>query len=276
MTDSNSIKRNVVARIAGKNPQVNRPAVDIVIPFHDQYETLLQCYSAVMNYTPNQTYKIILVDDCSINKDFLRQFLHMRKKTIGISLKEKAEQNGLKQMGFAASVNAGIAAGTNPLVCVLHSDVIPENVYWLYHLQEALGEGRSKDIKFVSSRLTSPGTCNNYPPELLFKESNDELQESVVAVNKPLPWTCCLFNRKLFEMVGPLKEYPLAWYEDIEYYHRMKRSNYKQGVAMKSVVTHLGGKTVNHLIKETATNLSIMENNSKTCLEDIKSLRAKL
>lgn len=271
INDNNSIKRSVVARVAARLPRQNRPPVDIVIPFHNQYEALTRCYSSIMNYTPNQNYRVILVDDCSNNQDFLNQFVQLRKKTIGITSKKNEYGNRI-QIGFAASVNIGISSGSNPLVCVMHSDVIAENVYWLYHLQEALGVGRDKDIKFVSARLTHSGTCNDYPPELIYENDKTDY-DLVLPVDKPLPWTCCLFNRKLFEQVGPLKEYPLAWYEDVEYFHRMKKFGYKQGIATKSVVQHLGGKTVNSLIKERSSNLSLMESNLAKCLEDVKLSR---
>jgi glycosyltransferase involved in cell wall biosynthesis len=227
-----------------------------------------------MNYTPSQSYKIILVDDCSSNKEFLGQFTQVRKKTIGVPAK-KDDLGNRVQRGFAASVNAGIAAGSSPLICVVHSDIIIENVYWLLHLQEALGIGRNKDIKFVSSRLTNPGTCNDYPKELIY-EKDEQIEEMVMPASKPLPWTCCLFNRKLLEIVGPLKEYPMAWYEDVEFFHRMKKHGYKQGIAMNSVVQHQGGKTINALIKERASNKELMESNSMKCIDDIKSLISKV
>lgn len=264
INENNSVKIPVVVRSQSAKPNKFRPAVDIIIPFHNHYESLTKCYSAIQTYTPNQEYKIILVDDGSNSKDFLRQILHGRKKSIGV-------RNEINK-GFAASVNEGIRAGNNPLICVMHSDVIPENIYWLYHLQEALGFGKDKDVKFVSSRLTNPGTCNDYPEELIYNGEGDP-KEILLNVKKPLPFTCCLFNRQLIEKVGFLKEYPLAWYEDVEFCHRMRKSNYKQAIAMKSVVKHVGGTTINPIIQEKSSNLSIMEGNLQLCLSDIQKIK---
>ncbi len=264
INDKNSVKRTVVARSKSSSPNKFRPAVDIIIPFYNHYESLTRCYAAVQNYTPNQDYKIILVDDNSSNADFLRQILYGRKKSIGV-------RNEINK-GFAASVNEGIRAGTNPLICVMHSDVMPENIYWLYHLQEALGFGKDNNIKFVSSRLSSAGTCNDYPQELIYNETCD-VESIICNVKKPLPFTCCLFNRQLIEKIGYLKEYPLAWYEDVEYCHRMRKNGYKQAIAMKSTVKHIGGVTVNPMIQDKLSNLSIMENNLHLCISDIQKLK---
>lgn len=232
--------------------------MDIICPFHGQYEAVTRCFASIQNYTPNQEYAVHLIDDCSPNQAFIEDFTKNRKKTFGKRLD--------RHSGFGAAVNAGIRAGNSPYVVIMHSDVVVENIYWLYHLQKALAEGKSHGVKLVSARVDNAGTSNNYPPFLL---SDAEMSEEVIVSDKPLPMICCIAHRELFRRVGMLKEYPYCWFEDEEFFHRMKSFGYKQGVAVRSVVKHEGGRSIKPLLSNQEIKSQVFENANR-CLSDIK------
>jgi GT2 family glycosyltransferase len=233
------------------------PPVDIVIPFHNQYDSLIKCYSSIQNFTPNQKYFVYLIDDASGNKDFIHKFSEGRERTFCIRSEE--------HVGFSAAVNAGINMGNSPIVCVLHSDIILDNIYWLKQMMENLTRGKEKGIEFVSAKLSSAGSASDFPENLITKVVEGEVEIS----DKPLPWTCCIFERSFYRKMGPLKQYFPAWYEDVEYFHRMKRKGLHQGIANTPFVHHTGSKTINEVIKYPKMKKQ-MEDNLYLCLKDIQ------
>lgn len=237
------------------------PPVDIVIPFHGQYESVIECLAGIINYTPSWPYRIFFIDDASTNDKFLPNLLNNRKKAFGARLE--------KHLGFASAVNEGVSMGNYPLVCVMHSDVFPDNIRWLPGLVKALESGVRQSIELVSARFENAGTASDYPTALT---ETGEMKELVSEVAKPLPFTCCLFQRKLWDAVGPLKPFQYGWYEDIEYFHRMKKIGLKQGIA-QSVVRHAGGRTIKSLFATNPLAHGIMKGNATRCREEI--LKAK-
>lgn len=235
-----------------------RPAVDIIIPFHGQYELVTECLAAIYACTPNQNYKVILVDDCSPNETYLRNITH-GKKTVGIRLE--------KQSGFGAALAAGFAAGTNDHVAFLHSDTKVDNINWLANLQRGLAKYRAAGVKLVSARTDDPGTAAGYDPRLI-GEPSDNVGDAVVA--QALPLFCAYCHRKLFQKIGGfIKPYPFAWYEDEELFWRMKYYGYKQAVIGNSWVRHRGGATVKDMLTRPKIK-EVIENNRNLCLRDVR------
>lgn len=232
-----------------------RPSVDIIIPFRENYEKVVRAVSSIMSSTPNQEYKIILVDDCSSNKDFLKNLTYHNKKTIAVQLQQHS--------GFAAALKAGFDSSNNPHVVFFHSDSYTSNINWLPNLQRSLIRLKSKGIKLVSAKTNNLGTACNYDPNISSMENKD------VIVNSPLPLFCSLCHRDLFKNIGGfLKPYFPVFFEDEELYFRMKYYGYKQAIAGNSWVEHEGGITVNQLDHRL---LKLAENNRDKCIDDIKN-----
>lgn len=234
---------------------MQRPPIDIIIPFHGQYEKLTQCVSSIMQTTANQIYKLIIVDDGSPNPLYLNDLTYHNKKALPIQLE--------RQSGFAAAVNVGLKYSQNPHIIIMHSDVFVENGNWLLNLQRGLAKLKSEGIKLVSAKTENIGT-SNCDPKIMDKENS----EDVVAKN-PLPLFCTLFHRELIDKIGPLKEYPFAWYEDEEFFYRMKYHNFHQAIIGNSWVKHHGGSTIKEVIKRPKVK-HIMESNRELCQQDLK------
>lgn len=230
--------------------------VDIIIPFHGQYEKVTRCVSSIISTTPNQEYKIILVDDGSPNEKFLENLTLHNSKTKAIRIES--------QVGFGSAVNIGLEHSENPFVAIVHSDVYMTSTSWLLNLQRGLVRLKDKGVKLVSARTTNVGTSASYDENLT------KLTDTDVIVKSPLPLFCAFFNKELINKIGPLKPYPYAWYEDEELFWRMRSKNYHQAI-VNSYVEHEGGCTIRELIKKPKI-LKIMENNIELCKNDIKDL----
>lgn len=236
------------------------PSVDIIIPFHNEYDCLLKCLYGIALYTPDIKYRLFLIDDFSNNNKFLENLIKDKNRAYGI--------RNESQLGFAASVNKGIEISDSDFICVLHSDTFPNNIKWLHSLIDVYQDVKDDGIKLVSSKLNNLGTSSDYPKEIL-QSFVSEKKYSIT--NKPIPFISCLFHRQLIKSIGNLKEYPYAWFEDIEFYYRMKKHGYSQCVSNISYVEHTGSQTIKSVIKKKKSIRKIMEQNLNRCKEDIKN-----
>lgn len=236
-----------------------RQPVDIIIPFHGQYESLVKCVFSIKQCTPNHLYRIILVDDASPNRHFLASFSKNSKLIVPVQLPE--------QRGFAGALYEGYKVSKANHLVFLHSDVELHNINWLLNLQRSWFKLKDKGVKLISARADNPGTANNYD-ERLFGLAINNLEEDIV-VDKPLPLFCCLTHRELFSKIGGfIKYYPYAWFEDVELFFRMRHNRFYQAICVNSYCNHSGGATINEVIKNAEVR-QIMENNENLCREDI-------
>lgn len=232
--------------------------VDILIPFHGQYTKVRNLIESILLHTLECKYLITIIDDGSPNKNFVNDiYKHAPVHTIQLP----------EQIGFAGAVNAGIAKTTHPWITVLHSDCLVKQKNWLRHLGESILSLRDQNVKFVHARTDNPTMDNVYLPQSIL---TDKYPDTVVSEPEPLPMICALFHRELINRIGPLKEYPLAGYENVEFFHRMARSKYKQAVSGRAWVSHEGGGTINQL---TSKQLRLMEQNYDKCIDDLKKLK---
>jgi hypothetical protein len=130
----------------------------------------------------------------------------------------------------------------------------------------------------VAARSDNPN--DDDLPELKLEYDNfnsSSITKGVSVVDSPLPLYCCMCHRGLFERIGPIKHYPYTWFENEEFFYRMKFHGHKQAVAMKSWVHHEGSATVDYLLKNHSDPKSVeqqMKNNRERCLTELKQLYA--
>lgn len=234
--------------------------VDIICPYHGQYKLVRDLIGSVILFTRHVPYRITLVDDGSPNADFF--YALARLDTIdGVRLD--------KQQGFGAAINAGIKATKRPWIVLLNSDVVIDEVNWLESMHESLIKlNKSDKVGLVSARSDNPP--GNHPILKSPKEKRVDIGNQVS--KEPLPLFCALMARAMYEKVGPFKEYPYGLYEDEEYFWRMKKRGYNQGICGTAWVKHLGGATVKELIDQDPEVKEIMESNRLKCLADLKIL----
>tara|TARA_Y100000034_G_scaffold129283_1_gene185442 strand:+ start:848 stop:1717 length:870 start_codon:yes stop_codon:yes gene_type:complete len=259
-------------------------SVDIIIPFHAAYGKVTRAVESILLYT-NHPYKITLIDDASPNEEYGERLLELNDvadnlEVVGNKLKKvdliKVLRNP-KQLGFGASLNAGIKNTECPWVVFMHSDCVCEVQGWLELLGHSLKSMRQKNVKMVSVKSDNPG---DYPemlkrPKVVpreFDTSDLLLNGDVIRDSAYLPLLGAMCHRGLFEAVGYFKEYPYAWYEDLEFAFRMRSHGYFQGVSGTSWLRHEGGGTINTLFQKQGLQ-DIMDENRKQCISDIKAIK---
>jgi GT2 family glycosyltransferase len=229
---------------------------NIVVPYHGQYTALRECIGSIFLQTRHLPFKITVVDDGSPNKDFFSTIAQIDNQIDGIRLDE--------QRGMGAALNEAIKSTEEPWLVFLNSDCVIRELDWLTNLYQALETNMKNKVGLVSACMNNGGNCT-----AIERDRTAPRNQNCVVSNEPLPLICTIAPRKLFDRVGLFQEYPYGYYEDEEFFWRMKKKGYQQAYCEKSWVEHKGGLTVQALWESNPNIKNIMlEDNRKKCLHD--------
>lgn len=246
--------------------------VDIIIPFHSQYERVSSLVRSIIISVKSNPYQITLVDDCSENKNFGEEIQKEFAKNTPQGFKPQLQYlRSDKQLGFAGALKLGFESTEQPWVLFMHSDCVVEDPNFMIDMGQSLLKWKRAGVpvKMVSARSDNPGDL-----EAAKATRMDKGDQDIVLGEGTLPLFCAMCNRDLFRHIGGfLKPYPYAWYEDEELAHRMRSRGLLQGVSTKAWVHHHGAATVKYLWETRPDTKAAMEANRERCLSDIKRLR---
>ena len=232
--------------------------IDIIIPFHAQYERVHKVVDSIWRGVKSNPYTICLVDDGSPNKGYVKLYEKSPRTEI-VQLET--------QMGFGAALQAGFMATENPFVAFLHSDCIVEP-HCFFHLSKLLMKMENDGVAMVSARTDNPGDGAQRLKGRKGKPTKDFVLEE-----ECLPLYCVLCRRSLFRQIGGfVKPYPYGYYEDEELAYRMKHFGFKQAVSGLAWVDHVGGATFNAIANNKVAEA--VEKNRERCLQDMAELGA--
>ncbi len=248
--------------------------VDIIVPFHGQYERVMKLMTSIFKLTRSNYYKLILVDDCSANDSFSQsvQFNAQknadRNRAMNVVQVVRTEQ----QLGFGGALKAGYEAGESPYICCLHSDCELDDPQWLRNLGESLLALKSENVRVISAMT------NNATGGSPLQEGDREQREKTDVVLPDgdfLTLYCFMCHRELFPRIGGfIRQYPYFGYEDEEFAHRLRHYGFKQAVSRRSWVEHEGAATTKPFTMANADLISkVDESNRNRCIQDMKALR---
>lgn len=194
--------------------------VSIVIPVYNQMKMTIECLRDMIK-TYGVNTEIIVVDDGS-------------KEPIKIAIPKMFPQVKLlvneKNVGFAKTVNKGIAAASHDLVCLLNNDIRLPNPSWLKMMVDSLDE----------FDLTAPAGGRmdaqwNYQPGEAIKRG-DKFAYLV-------GW-CLLVKKEVFDKVGVMPEdFGMGFFEDVLFSYRARKAGFKLGITEGTEVKHLYHQT---------------------------------
>jgi GT2 family glycosyltransferase len=234
--------------------------VAVIIPTVDGPRLLPACLEA-LEAQRYPRFRVVVVDnDDGRNAEWL-QARHSRVETL---------QAG-RNVGFAAAVNAGIAATGEPLIALLNDDARPEPD-WLSHLVAAIqGEGEDESasdrLSFVCGKVvadTDPGRLDSagdgmsrllFPyPIGRFEPDRGQYQRA-----RPVllpPGSAVLFRRALFEDVGAFESSFFAYMEDADLGLRAALLGHRGRYVPEAVARHIGSATSGSMINAFTVRLS--------------------
>lgn len=256
------------------NVSVFNSQVDIVVPFHGQYDMLTQLMQSLFRLTRSNYYRLILVDDCSPNPDFIMNIEQNARKHSSRTRQENVVKTirNEEQKGYGFSCRVGFEAGESPYVCFINSDCKIEDSGWLRNMGETLLKLKPQGVRMVSPIMNNP---LHGDPAQKGERLNRSLEDVIIADNSFLSLPCFMCHRELFSKIGGfLKEYPYGNYEDEEIAARLKKHGFKQAVCRSSYIWHKGNATIHSLWKTKPQTRKIMEEeNRNRCIEDMKALK---
>lgn len=194
--------------------------VSIIIPVYNHVKMTIACLQDVIR-TYGVESEIIVVDDGS--KDPVSRII---PKLFSDVIMLKNECN----VGFAKTVNKGIRAASNDLICLLNNDVQLPNAGWLKTMVASMDE----------FDLTAPAGGRmdnnwNYQPGEA-KKRGDKFSY--------LPFWCILIKKEVFDAIGMVPEdFSKGFFEDVLWCHRAKKHGFKMGITEETGVKHLYHQT---------------------------------
>lgn len=245
----------------------SRSAVDILIPFHAQYEKVSDLVRSIVVAVKSNPYQITLVDDCSENRNFGEEINKEFTKIASDGARPQVRCiRSETQLGFAGALKLGFDSTDLPWVMFMHSDTLVDDPNFMINMGRSLLNWRKDGVPVKMVSATSDNPNDNVPR----READTVLKDG------SLPMFCCMCNRDLFAYVGGfLKPYPFAWYEDEEFAFRMRKSGLLQGICAKSRVRHHGSATIKYLWGSRPETKQIMESNRELCLADMRNSSEK-
>lgn len=233
---------------------------NIYIPYHGQYTALRECIGSIFLQTRHIPFRITVIDDGSSNKEFFSTISQMDSQIDGIRLEQ--------QKGFGAALNEAIKSTEEPWLVFLNSDCVIREMDWLSELYRSLENNMKDKVGLVSATMNNGGSCS-----IIERTRTTERKESFILAQEPMPLICSIAPRKLFDRIGLFKEYPYGYFEDEEFYWRMKKKGYKQGYCEKSWIEHKGGLTTQSLWASNPHVKTIMtKENRIKCINDVKKI----
>lgn len=242
----------------------SRSPVDIIIPFHGQYEKVTKLVESIMYATKSNPYQICLVDDCSPNEKFIEAW-----KDVPQVVTVRTPHH----MGFGGALRVGYDATEQPWVVFMHSDCVVEDQNWLIEMGKSLLKWKEArvPVKMVAPRTNNPG--DDSADKRLKAPLREKGDDMILASDAHLPLYCVMCHRELFYHIGGfIKPYPYGWFESEELAYRMNRAGFQQGICGRSWVRHHGAATVKALLEDFPEVKATMEENRTRCLRDMKSI----
>jgi GT2 family glycosyltransferase len=194
---------------------VSEPAVDVVIATYNRPDALMTCLEALCNQS-HRDFRVIVVDDASPvdSETVVRERFSRRLDLLWLRL----PQNG----GPAFARNAGVAAGSAPLVCFVDDDVVASPGLLVAHCA-ALRDGQRRAVSIGPLRAPrdwKPTPWNRWEAKTLEREYRRMTQGEYAPTWRQLFTGNAMLRREDFERVGGFDvRYKRA--EDIELGYRL-------------------------------------------------------
>jgi GT2 family glycosyltransferase len=207
----------------------------IVIASFNKLEYTQKCIESIRQYTLQDTYEIIVVDNGSTDDSQAWLSLQQDIKLIANS----------SNLGFPKACNQGMEIAEGDTILLLNNDtVVTEN--WLTNMRKAL---------FSDDKVGAVGTVTNsisYYQAIQATYANlEEMQQFAYLFNvsNPLQWEerlkligyCMLIKKSVVEQIGLLDEqFSPGNYEDDDYSLRIRMAGYRLLLCKDTFIHHFG------------------------------------
>ncbi len=254
----------IISKQTQSTSRLSGKSVDIVICVHNALDDVRQCLNSVVRHTPQNTCRIIIVNDGSdiVTSTFLRKFATRHQCTLIES--PVAER-------YTKAANKGLKASTADYVVLLNSDtIVPE--YWLDRLIEC---GESDPEIGIIGPLSNAATYQSVPnvregsdwslnplPNGFTVDDMARIVEKVSEKRFPsLPFIngfCYVIKRAVIDKIGYLDQetFPNGYGEENDFSFRTRQAGFRLAIADNTYVYHAKSKSYGHKIRKSLTKNS--------------------
>ena len=192
--------------------------VSVVIPVYNQLAITMNCLNDVLR-TYGVTTEIIVVDDGSTDPT---------PKAVPKLFPQVKLLTNEKNLGFAKTVNKGISAASNDLICLLNNDIRLPNSAWLKIMTDSMYKNDLDMTAPAGGRMDSQ--WNYMPGEA--KKQGDKFAYLV-------GW-CLLVKRKVFNTIGLMPEdFGKGFFEDVLLGYRARKAGFSMDITEGTKVEHM-------------------------------------
>ncbi len=232
---------------------VARPVVDIIIPTWNGWNMLKSCLYSIVSQEYKH-YTITVVDNGSTDGtvDAIQQFFPQARIITFV-----------ENQGFSAAVNAGIRAGSHPLVLLLNNDTELASDC-LGQLVEAANENSqlffaAKMLSFHQRKILDGAGDSYLRGGAGYRLGSMEPDSRMYSVCREVFGACAgaaLYRRVFFEKVGCFDEDFFAYLEDVDLNLRACRLGLSCLFVPAARVYHIGSATTGSRINEVTVRLT--------------------
>lgn len=229
-----------------------KDTTDIIIPLYNGYSFFKECIDSILKNTAEETYQLIVVDDCSTEKQLLEYLQKIDKKGI-IVLRNKVN------IGFVGSCNRGMRYEDKNDVLLLNSDtVVTKN--WLEKIRKCAYS--RKNIGTVTP-ISNNATLVSFPKQWEDNEipkgyTLDLLADLIEKISLeiypeiPSPVGFCMFiKREVIKKIGFFDEvYGRGYGEENDFGMRAYQDGYRHTLDDATFIQHKGSMTFRNISKE--------------------------
>ncbi|MES2625170.1 MAG: glycosyltransferase, partial [Pseudomonadota bacterium] len=220
-------------------PQFDKPLISIVIPVYGKFEYTFHCLKSVLANSSEQSYEVIVVDDCS-KDDTLEQLAKIKGITV-----IRNETNG----GFIFSCNAGAKAARGEYIMMLNNDTEPQPL-WLTALVNTFRD--FPDVGMVGAKLLYPDGTLQEAGGIVWRDGsawnfgrNDDPNKPEYSWCRQVDYcsgACLLIKREDYFALGMFdKRYTPAYYEDTDLAFQVRAAGKKMYYQPLARVIHFEG-----------------------------------
>ena len=259
------MEKTVVSRPAGAVLDF-ASQVDIVIPFHGQYERVSRLVDSILKYTRSNWYRISLIDDGSENIDFGKEYNELKRPASHPPIRCIRSND---HRGFASACKLGFESTKYPWVCFVNSDCEIKDINWLKNLGACMAKLKSQNVKLIVPRTNNH--VGGHDAQLGTKERKSD---DVILDEGHVSLYCFFCHRQLFDRIGGfIKEYPYGWFEDQELAARMRKYGFRQAICGSSWIYHEGEATVKEIMRNNPSVQEAMMANRQNLMRDLAELK---
>lgn len=208
------------------------PSIDIIIPTRDRVDLMRMCVNSILTKSSYKNYRVIIVDNGSVEKETLDQFKKWAEDSRITLLRDDSPFN------YSRLNNQAAWKSEADLVCLLNNDIEIITPDWL---EEMAGIAMREDVGCVGARLWYPndtlqhggvilgvGGIAGHSHKYWHKGDPGYFGRAVcLQALSAVTAACLMIRRDVYQRVGGLDEQMKVAFNDVDFCLRVREHGFR-------------------------------------------------